>query len=87
MYMSEAVIHSARGVVKFWRDEKGWGVISSEALPPGRDAWAHFSVIDADGFRSLAQGQAVDFRYHATKQDSFDFVADWVRAVDEPDFG
>jgi len=68
------------GVVKFWKSEKGWGAISSEALPTGRDAFAHFSVIEAEGYRELSQGQQVLFSYHAAQQDRFDFVADWVRA-------
>jgi CspA family cold shock protein len=71
----------ARGMVKFWLADKGWGVISSDVLPPGRDAWAHFSRIEAEGFRELSQGQEVEFRYRAEKKDSFDFVAEWVRAL------
>ncbi len=72
----------ARGVVKFWKSEKGWGAISSDVFEAG-DAFAHFSVIEADGFRELRQGQPVLFRYHAAVQDDFRFVADWVRAIDE----
>lgn len=71
---------AVRGVVKFWKSEKGWGAISSDSLPAGRDAFAHFSAIEADGYRELVAGQVVDFRYHAARKDSFDFVADWVRA-------
>lgn len=70
------------GVVKFWREEKGWGAISSDALPPGRDAFAHFSVLETDGFRSLTEGQMVEFTFHPTRQDSFDFIADRVWPVD-----
>lgn len=72
----------AEGVVKFWKAEQGWGAISSPALPAGQDAFAHFSAIDADGYRELAEGQMVRFRYHAAQQDSFTFVATWVLAVD-----
>jgi CspA family cold shock protein len=67
------------GTVKFWHAEKGSGAISSGELPAGRDAWAHFSVIDVQGCRSLAAGDNVEFRYHEGQQDSFDFIADWVR--------
>ncbi len=73
----------ARGVVKFWKTDKGWGAISSAELPAGRDAWAHFSMIEAEGFRALREGQQVLFRYHAAEQDSFRFVADWVRAIED----
>lgn len=68
-----------RGVVKFWKTAKGWGAISSDVLPSGRDAFAHFSAIEAAGFRSLDQGQLVDFTYRAEPYESFDLVADWVR--------
>ncbi len=80
--MSEAETH--RGVVTFWKSEKGWGAISSHALPPGRDAFAHFTVIEAEGFRELAAGQAVEFSFVEAQQDSFDFVAEWVRALEDP---
>lgn len=85
-YPPEAVMPESVGPVpgrvKFWKTDKGWGAISSETLPPGRDAFAHFSVIEADGYRELAQGQAVEFRYRATRQDRFEFIAEWVRAID-----
>lgn len=70
-----------RGRVKFWKPEKGWGAICSEVLPAGRDAFAHFAVIEAEGYRELSEGQLVDFTYHAARQESFEFVADWVRVV------
>jgi CspA family cold shock protein len=71
------------GIVKFWRNEKGWGAISSAELPEGRDAWVSFSAIEMDGYRTLREGQRVQFRYHAARQDSFDFVADWVLPLPE----
>lgn len=77
--MTEPEATTARGVVKFWKADKGWGAISSDALPIGRDAFAHFSAIEAEGFRQLTAGQTVDFRYHATQQDGFEFIASWVR--------
>jgi CspA family cold shock protein len=69
----------ARGVVKFYKHDKGWGAIASDVLPHGRDAWVHFSVIDAPGYRSLSPGDEVDFEYEAVKQDGFDFRATRVR--------
>ena len=71
----------ARGTVKFFKPGKGWGAISSPALPEGLDAWVHFSVIEADGFRALAAGDSVDFEYEAAKQDSFRFRATRVRKL------
>ena len=64
----------ARGVVRFWNAEKGWGAISSDELPPGRDAWAHYShIMDMPGYRALEAGQAVEFSFEAAQQDGFDF--------------
>jgi CspA family cold shock protein len=71
----------ASGIVKFYREEKGWGAISSADLPPGRDAWVHFSVIVGEGYRALVEGERVEFEYEAAKQDSFDFVATRVRQL------
>ena len=71
----------ARGVVKFFKAEKGWGAISSTELPAGCDAWVHFSAIDMDGFRALEAGEKVEFSYHEAQQDGFRFVADHVRRL------
>ena len=46
----------ARGFVKFFKPDKGWGAITSDALPEGSDAWVHFSVIESDGYRALDAG-------------------------------
>jgi len=73
----------ARGVVKFWKAEKGWGAISSDELPPGRDAWAHYShIMDMPGYRALEAGQAVDFSFEAAQQDSFEFRVIEVRLTE-----
>jgi CspA family cold shock protein len=73
----------ARGTVKFWKAEKGWGAISSDELPAGRDAWVHFSAIDSPGYKTLEPGQEVEFTFAAARQDSFDFRAVTVRPVAE----
>ncbi|MFC6712418.1 cold-shock protein [Branchiibius cervicis] len=82
--MSDTVMPGteAEGVVKFWKSEKGWGAISSPALPAGPDAFAHFIAIEANGFRELTTGQKVRFRFHPAEQDSFNYVASWVLALD-----
>ena len=71
----------ARGVVKFSRAEKGWGAIASPELPLGEDAWVHFSMIDGPGFRSLDEGDEVEFDYEKASQDSFRWRATWVRKL------
>ena len=48
----------AEGVVKWFSNEKGYGFI---AQPDSEDVFVHFSAIQADGYKSLNDGQAVDF--------------------------
>ena len=47
-----------QGKVKFFSDEKGYGFITSET---GEDLFVHHTNIDGNGFKSLAEGQAVEF--------------------------
>ena len=48
----------ANGTVKWFNADKGFGFISSE---DGQDLFAHFSAIQSDGFKSLDEGQKVEF--------------------------
>jgi len=48
----------AKGVVKWFNDSKGFGFIEQEN---GEDVFVHFSSIQGDGFKTLAEGQAVTF--------------------------
>jgi CspA family cold shock protein len=48
----------AEGVVKWFNPDKGYGFISRE---DGDDVFVHFSEIQEEGFKSLAEGQAVVF--------------------------
>ncbi len=52
--MSETVT----GTVKWFNESKGFGFISQESGP---DVFAHFSAISGSGFKTLAEGQAVQF--------------------------
>ncbi len=67
--------------MKFYKLEKGWGAISSEALPSAADAWVHYSVIEAMGCRELVAGDVVEFEFEAAQQDSFRYRATWVRRL------
>ena len=48
----------AVGKVKWFNAEKGFGFITSEE---GKDIFVHFSAIQADGYKSLEEGQTVDY--------------------------
>ena len=48
----------ATGTVKWFNSEKGYGFISREEGP---DVFVHYSAIQADGYRSLDEGQRVEF--------------------------
>jgi len=48
----------ASGTVKWFNAEKGYGFISREGGP---DVFVHYSAIQASGYRSLEEGQAVEF--------------------------
>jgi CspA family cold shock protein len=46
------------GFVKWFNDNKGYGFIEQEG---GADVFVHFSAIEGDGFKSLPEGQEVEF--------------------------
>lgn len=48
----------AQGTVKWFNGEKGYGFI---AVDGGQDVFVHYSAIEADGYRSLDEGQRVQF--------------------------
>jgi CspA family cold shock protein len=54
----EKRVFVAQGTVKFFNSEKGYGFISREQ---GDDVFVHFSAIQGDGYKSLDEGQRVEF--------------------------
>ena len=48
----------AQGTVKWFNGEKGYGFI---AVDGGQDVFVHYSAIQAEGYRSLDEGQRVEF--------------------------
>ena len=63
------------GTVKWFNDKKGYGFISRTS---GEDVFVHHSAIVAEGFRSLAEGDQVEF---AIQQDQKGQAAAGVRKI------
>ena len=49
---------TTNGTVKWFNESKGFGFISQESGP---DVFVHFSAISGEGFKTLAEGQKVEF--------------------------
>ncbi len=50
---------TVNGTVKWFNESKGFGFIEQESGP---DVFAHFSAIEGSGFKTLAEGQQVQFK-------------------------
>ena len=66
----------AQGTVKWFNSEKGFGFISVDG--GGSDVFVHFSAIDMDGYKSLEEGQRVEFQVTQGQKGP---QADAVRAI------
>lgn len=49
---------TTQGTVKWFNDAKGYGFLTSD---DGQDVFVHFSAIQEEGFKTLAEGQRVEF--------------------------
>jgi CspA family cold shock protein len=54
-----------KGTVKWFNDAKGYGFITQ---PGGDDVFVHFSAIVGEGFRTLAEGEEVEFDLQQTER-------------------
>ena len=50
--------NTVKGTVKWFNEAKGFGFLEQES---GADVFAHFSAISGDGFKTLIEGQQVEF--------------------------
>ncbi len=66
----------AQGTVKWFNAEKGFGFIAVDG--GGADVFVHYSAIDSSGFRSLEEGQKVEFEITSGPKGP---QADRVRAI------
>lgn len=55
----------SRGTVKWFNDSKGYGFIEQSG---GDDVFVHFSAIVGDGFRTLREGEEVEFEVRETER-------------------
>lgn len=55
----------SRGTVKWFNDSKGYGFIEHSG---GDDVFVHFSAIMGDGFRTLREGEEVEFELQETER-------------------
>jgi CspA family cold shock protein len=73
--MSIQMDEREKGIVKWFNDKKGYGFISRES---GNDIFVHHSSIVSEGFRSLKEGEQVEF---SVKQDAKGQAAVDVRKI------
>ncbi|MDD2710005.1 MAG: cold-shock protein [Verrucomicrobiae bacterium] len=65
-----------RGTVKWFNEKKGYGFIQQEGS--GEDVFVHYSNIDGDGFKTLKEGQTVEYE---VAQDAKGLKAQKVKAA------
>lgn len=58
----------ARGTVKWFNDQKGYGFISAEDVQEGRELFVHHASIEGNGFRTLHEGERVEFEIRTSER-------------------
>jgi len=60
--LSRSVERMAKGTVKWFNEKKGFGFIVDPEVPT--DIFVHFSVIQAEGFKTLNEGETVEYELY-----------------------
>ena len=70
-----------KGTVKWFNERKGFGFIEREN---GSDVFVHFSSIKSEGFKTLKDGQAVEFTLvnNEKGESAEEVVAVWINSID-----
>ena len=58
---NESVKEPVKGIVKWFNDAKGFGFIQHSN---GKDVFVHFSTIASEGFKTLKDGEEVEYEFH-----------------------
>ncbi len=51
----------AKGTIKWFSNQKGYGFITPEGGEEGKDIFVHFSAIEGEGYKTLQEGEAVEY--------------------------
>ncbi|MFA6866169.1 MAG: cold-shock protein [Clostridia bacterium] len=71
-----------KGTVKWFNQKKGFGFVVNDDSQTGEEIFVHFSGIAGDGFKTLRDGQPVEFDTEPDPKDSGRVRATNVRAID-----
>jgi CspA family cold shock protein len=75
----EVVFYMPTGTVKWFNENKGWGFIVPDE--GGDDVFVHYSAIETEGFKTLKEGQKIDYELKLGKNGKYQ--ADNVKMPEE----